>query len=199
MAWAALGKKAMKSLWKDALRCIGLHLVFGSSGREQIRARDVGTTVRWGTQSWSEKKPKRASGRPMMATSGKTTDSGAGQTPEVSGGTFWQGWCRRKDERGWDVVTRTNCKRGKSSEGCAPWKMFGSGNVTEQKPGGPYGWLWGATNSQPSGGVNRWSRERRQERNVSSAWQLMNEGTACCSGSGHLVGISAEGWSLKTP
>jgi hypothetical protein len=141
LARAVLGKKAMKSLWNGTLRRFGPHLTFGSSGREQIRARDVETVVRWGTQSRSEKKPKRASGRLMMETSGKTTDSGAGHTPEVSGGTFWQGWCRQKGARGRYVVTRANRKRGKSSEGCAPWRTCGSGNATGRKPGGPYGWL----------------------------------------------------------
>lgn len=40
------------------------------------RARDVGPIARWETQSWSEKKPKGASGQSMTATSGETTDSG---------------------------------------------------------------------------------------------------------------------------
>ena len=137
---AMLGMKALKSLWNAVFRHCGPHAALGSCGREQARARDVGLIFWWETQSWSEKKPKGASGRPMMATSGETTDSGADQTPEVSGGTFWQGWCRQKDERGWSVETRSSRKRGKSFEGCAPWRRRSGGNTAALKPGGPYGW-----------------------------------------------------------
>lgn len=134
------GQEAMKSLWKTMFRHCGLHPALELDGHEQARARDVGLIFGWETLSWSEKKPMGASGQPKMATSGETTDSGADQTPEVSGGTFWQGWCRRKDERGWSVVTRSSCKRGKSFEGCALWRTCGSGDMTTHKPGGPYGW-----------------------------------------------------------